>query len=188
MHRKRTIVLCLLLILVVATVARAGEIPDAKRTKLGLYVTAAEAYERWRADPQGVKVLDVRTVEEYVFVGHATMAWNIPFAFQTHEWTQERDRLAMQPNPDFLSLVQEWAEPADTLLVMCRSGGRSAMAVNALADAGYTHVYNVIDGMEGDMVKEPDHPDFGKRTRNGWKNAGLPWTYDLEPARMRIRR
>ncbi len=45
--------------------------PDAKLTSLGLYVTAAEAYEMWKADPEKVKVLDVRMVEEYVFLGHA---------------------------------------------------------------------------------------------------------------------
>jgi hypothetical protein len=24
----------------------------------------------------------------------------------------------------------------------------------------------------------------GKRTKNGWKNSGIPWTYDLDPQRM----
>ena len=42
------------------------------------------------------------------------------------------------------------AKPDDTLMVMCRSGGRSAMAANALAKAGFKKVYNIIDGMEGD--------------------------------------
>ena len=35
----------------------------------------------WRADPEGVKILDVRTPEEWVFTGHAPMTVNIPFAF-----------------------------------------------------------------------------------------------------------
>ena len=66
----------------------------------------------------------------------------------------------------------------DTLLLTCRSGGRSALAVNALAKAGFTHVYNIIDGFEGDKVEEPGSLYAGKRLKNGWKNSGLPWTYD----------
>ena len=62
------------------------KVPDKKQTSLGLYVTAKEAYEKWKADPGKVKVLDVRTPEEYVFVGHAEMAWNIPLLFMTHQW------------------------------------------------------------------------------------------------------
>ena len=50
----------------------------AKQTVLGLYVTAKEAYEKWQADPEKVMIIDVRTPEEYLFVGHPTMAWNIP--------------------------------------------------------------------------------------------------------------
>ena len=64
---------------------------------------------------------------------------------------------------------------------MCRSGVRSAMSVNMLAQAGYQNVYNIFDGMEGDMVDDPESAYHGKRMRNGWKNAGLPWAYDLDP-------
>lgn len=53
-------------------------LPKSKQTKLGLYVTASEAYARWLADPEGIFILDCRTPEEYVFVGHAPMAVNIP--------------------------------------------------------------------------------------------------------------
>ena len=59
-------------------------IAPARQTSLGLYVTAKEAYDMWQADP-GLKILDVRTPEEYVFVGHAPMATNIPFALQTYD-------------------------------------------------------------------------------------------------------
>lgn len=38
---------------------------------------------------------------------------------------------------------------------MCRSGGRSAAAVNLLAGAGFTNVYNITDGMEGDKGGRP---------------------------------
>ena len=62
---------------------------------------------------------------------------------------------------------------------MCRSGDRSARAINMLlTDRGYTKVYSVVDGYEGDLSKA------GRRDVNGWKNAGLPWTYELDKAKV----
>lgn len=76
------------------------------------------------------------------------------------------------------------AKADDTLMVMCRSGGRSAIAVNMLAQAGFTNVHNIIDGMEGDVVEDPASVFVGQRLKNGWKNSGCPWTYKLTPDRM----
>lgn len=167
--------------------ATKAELPKGKQTTLGLYVTAAEAYDKWRAAPDSVKVLDVSTLEEYIFIGHAPMALNIPLMTQTHEWDADKGHFAMQPNPDFLTMVKAVASPADTILVMCRSGGRSAVAVNQLAEAGFEHVYNITDGMEGDTIKDSESVYFGKRLRNGWKNSGVPWTYKLEPERTLLK-
>ena len=176
----------LLLLTFLASLAAiaAERIPTAKQTKLGLYVTAQEAYQKWKADTNQVKILDVRTPEEYAFVGHAAMARNVPLIFVAYEWDAPKKFLVTKPNPDFLTRVKEAFAPDDTILVMCRSGGRSKKACDLLADAGFKRVYNIIDGMEGDEVKDPNRPDAGKRTINGWKNAGLPWTYDLDTSLM----
>ena len=163
------------------------ELPKGKQTSLGLYVTAAEAYDKWLAAPDEVKLFDVRTLEEYIYVGHAPMAWNIPLLFQTHEWNAEKGYFAFQPNPDFLSQAKEVAGPEDTIMVMCRSGGRSAMAVNMLAEAGFTNVYQITDGMEGDSIKDPLSVFQGQRLRNGWKNSGLPWTYKPDPEKIKLK-
>jgi rhodanese-related sulfurtransferase len=160
------------------------ELPAAKQTTLGLYVTANEAYEKWQAAPDKVTILDVRTPEEFLFVGHADMAWNIPVAAQVYQWDADKKQFPMRPLPDFVARVQKIAKTDATLMVMCRSVGRSAMAVNALAAAGFKHVYNITDGMEGDVVKDPDSVFLGQHLVNGWKNSGLPWTYDVDPARM----
>jgi rhodanese-related sulfurtransferase len=162
------------------------ELPEMKQTSLGLYVTAKEAYEKWQADPEKVKILDVRTPEEYIYVGHAEMAWNIPLAFQAYQWDAAKGYFAFKPNPDFMALVKEQFAPEDTLLITCRSGGRSAMAVNGLAKMGYTNVFNITDGMEGDCLNEPGSPEHGKRTLDGWKNSGAPWTYDINPDQVRL--
>ena len=173
--------------LALPSVARADEAPNLvaeKQTTLGLYFTALQAYEKWRQAPGAVKILDVRTPEEYLFIGHAEMAWNVPLAAQTFEWDAGKKQFPMRPLPDFVDRVRSIAKPEDTLLVMCRSGGRSAMAVNALAQAGFKNVYNITDGFEGDSVKDPDSVFNGQRMVNGWRNSGLPWTYKPDPARM----
>ena len=174
--RKRVIFVLLVAINVAfAMTAEAQKV----ETKLGLYVTAKEAYAMWRANPEEVKLLDVRTLVEYVFVGHPPMVFNIPAFFQTHRWDSEREMFAMEPNPDFVNQVKKWAGTGDTILVTCRSGERGAMAVNLLADAGFTNVYNIVDGMEGGVVKDPDSVFKGRRMKNGWQNSGLPWTYEI---------
>jgi rhodanese-related sulfurtransferase len=141
--------------------AQAHQLPESKRTSLGLYVTATAAYEKWKRDPGKVKIVDVRTPEEFHTVGFPEMAARIPLTRSAEE---------------FVPLVRRAAKPDDTILVMCRSGNRSAVAVEMLAKAGFKNAYTVVDGFEGDRNTDPSSPDYGKRTVNGWKNAGLPWT------------
>lgn len=140
-----------------------------------------KSYDAWKADPEKVKILDVRTVAEYVFVGHPDMAPNVPLMFATRNWDPGADRYAMEPNQQFLERVQKIAKPDDIVLITCRSGQRSALAANLLTDAGYEKAYSIVDGFEGDKVKDPDSEYNGQRKKNGWRNAGLPWTYSLDP-------
>ena len=157
------------------------DVPEGKQTRLGLYVTAREAFARWKADPERVRILDVRTPEEYLFVGHAAMAINIPIAFVKYQWNANKNEPVLEPNPDFISSAKRRFNTTDTILVTCRSGGRSAMAVNVLAEAGFKRVFNIIDGMEGDSVNDLASAYHGKRMKNGWKNSGSPWTYEVNP-------
>jgi hypothetical protein len=57
------------------------DVPKEKQTTLGLYVTAAQAYEMCKAAPDKVKVIDV----QYAFIGHPRNALNIPLAFVTYQ-------------------------------------------------------------------------------------------------------
>ena len=159
-------------------------IPVGKQTIAGLYVTAREAYDMWKSDPGKVNIIDVRTPEEYLFVGHPAMAWKIPLANQSYDWDTVKGKFPMHILPDFVSRVSKVAKPEDIIMVMCRSGGRSAMAVNLLTRAGFKRVYNIIDGVEGDTVNETGSVFQGQRLVNGWKNSGCPWTYQLTPDRM----
>jgi rhodanese-related sulfurtransferase len=167
------------------TATHAGrEIAKERQTSLELYVTAKEAYDMWQADPEGVKILDVRTPEEYVFVGRPD-GHEIP-GFLAYVWDDEKKGFPWEINPDFIEFVKKRFAPGDTILASCRSGGRSAMAINQLAAAGFTNVYNILDGMEGGRVDDPESVFNGMRLKNGWKASGLPWTYDLDPGKMEL--
>ncbi len=113
-------------------------------------------------------LIDVRTIAEYVYVGHPEMAYNIPLLF----WVErELDR---SPNPNFLDDVKSLFKPDDTLILICRSGGRSVAAYRLLSKAGFQNLYNIKSGFEGERGEN------GLRSVNGWKNSGLPYTYKLE--------
>jgi rhodanese-related sulfurtransferase len=141
----------------------------------------------WEADPDGAIILDVRSFEEYVFAGHPEMAKNVPFAFLKYERPpvdaapapREPGVLppgfSVLPNKEFLPEVKRVCGPDQKILVLCGSGGRAAKATNVLAQAGFTKVYNIVNGFEGELVVDPASPDFGKSKDNGWKAVGLPW-------------
>ena len=163
-----------------------NELPKEKQTTLGLYVTAKEAYDMWKHTSGRIKILDVRTLEEYIYIGHPPMAYNIPIFFQVYEWDNEKKQFPYKPNPDFIIQVEQIANLTDTILVTCRSGGRSAIAVNKLTEAGFINIFNITDGFEGDTVSDPESVFIGQRMKNGWKNSGLPFAYKLDPNLLRI--
>lgn len=153
---------------------------EKKHTSLGKYVNAREAYEMWKANPDKITIIDVRTPEEYVFIGHAPMAINIPLQVWNSKFDTDKKDVVLDENARFVTDIQKRYEPENTLMIMCRSGHRSAKGVEVLAKAGFKNVYNVIDGFEGDKVKDSESYFDGKRMRNGWKNSGNPWTFDLD--------
>ncbi|MFC2029979.1 hypothetical protein ACFLWA_04535 [Chloroflexota bacterium] len=99
------------------------QVPEGKLTSLGLYLTAREAYEMWKADPERFKVLDVRTFEEYVLIGHPEMAKNTPLVFPKYKWDADNRKYANEFNPDFIDHGNEVFSPDNTIGAMCRSGG-----------------------------------------------------------------
>lgn len=166
----------------------AASVPELKRTQLGLYLTSAEAYEM--ANKEKVLFLDVRTRAEVNFLGIPTVAdANIPYMEMDnmYSWDEKKGVFKLEPNSGFMTEVQQRIKQKgmDTnskIIVMCRSGDRSAKAADLLAKSGYKNVYSVVDGYEGDIAKEGDHK--GQRAVNGWRNANLPWTYSLTKEKM----
>ena len=126
-------------------------------------ITSKEAYEMVKED--STYILDVRSIAEYVFIGHPEMAYSIPLNF----WNEEKQ--SMVPNENFIEDIKAKFTQDDTLIFICRSGGRSRLAALRLVSEGYGKMFNVIHGFEG------DRDDKGYRNVNGWKISDLPYTY-----------
>jgi rhodanese-related sulfurtransferase len=164
-------------------------IPAKKQTELGLYLTAKDAYKMKTEDPK-VLLIDVRTRAEVAFLGMPQVSdANIPYMMpgEWDVWDEKKKNFKMEPNSGFLlsmeDLLKEKGSTKEAkIIILCRSGNRSANAANLLAKGGYTNVYTVVDGFEGDKAKSGDLK--GQRVVNGWKNSGLPWTYKLEKSKM----
>ena len=164
-----------------------ASVPEIKRSKLQLYLTPQDAYEIMRKDAAHTLFLDVRTRAEAMYVGMPTIADAlVPYVEHPEmmtDWDERRHMYSLMANSDFLPeaesrLKAKGLTKADRVILICRSGDRSARAADLLANAGYTQVYSITDGFEGDAAKEG--PKAGQRVVNGWKNAGLPWSYKLE--------
>lgn len=187
-------VLLLLAGLLNANAVLAGEVdpatvPAPKQTIAKQYVNAREAAAIKQSQGQSALLIDIRTQAEIAFVGEAeAVDANIPFLLANFSaWDEKNARFQLSPNANFVSKVGELVARTglnkdSTIILMCRSGDRSARASDALTKAGYTRVYSLVDGFEGDVAKEG--PTAGKRTVNGWKNAGLPWSYKLDKNKM----
>lgn len=118
-------------------------------------------HEAWALFQTGHAVIvDVRTNEERKFVGYVEETIHIPWATGT----------ALNRNPRFAKELETKVGKEKTILLLCRSGKRSAAAANVAFNAGFEHVYNIDQGFEGDL-DENDH----RGVFNGWRFHQLPW-------------
>lgn len=131
--------------------ARANE----RKFTMGLhYAGAVTPTEAWGLRTAGAaKIVDVRTMPEWQFVGHVPDAPLI-------EWPRGMEAPALAA---FLEKLRAEFEPGERLLFLCRSGVRSHHAADLATRAGFTDAYNILEGFEG---PSPD---------KGWRAAGLPW-------------
>ena len=119
-------------------------------------------------------LIDVRTKEEYDFVGFADLTsinsnrslflpWRIyPNMAMNESFTEDLSILISK------IFINHKPKNID-LLFICRSGGRSMEAALFMSDFGY-NCYNIIGGFEGAI------DSFGHRgTTSSWKAENLPW-------------
>ena len=102
----------------------------------------------------GVPVIDIRRPDEWTSTGVIDGSHLITFFDQQG-----------QANPGFFEEMSKLAGPNDEVIFLCRSGNRSGVLSEYLAEkAGYTRVYNVAGGMldwigAGNPVSEATIPE-----------------------------
>ena len=141
---------------------------------------------------QGEKILfiDVRDPVEIQFVGFTDLVdVNIPFLLvDRQKWISSKSRFAMERNEAFLegvakALAAKGLGREARIITMCRSGsGRGEPSASYLRESGYPNAYFVIHGFQGDKLTEGLLEGF--RLKNGWQNSGLPWSYEVNGAKI----
>jgi len=167
-----------------------SNLKDKKQTSLELYMTPAQAYEHMQTKGDKSLFLDVRSRPEVNFLGMPTVTdANVPYMklSEWYAWNEKKNNFKMEVNSDFAdgveaSLQNKGLTKNDTIILICRSGSRSSKAADLLTSLGYTSVYSVPEGFEGDKAKSG--PNKGQRVVNGWKNSNLPWSYSLSLNKM----
>jgi rhodanese-related sulfurtransferase len=136
----------------------------AGRERGASYAGSLSPAEAWTLFQRGDAVLvDVRTAEELKYVGRVPEAHHV--AWQTGA--------ALIKNPRFLKELEQKVPKAGNVLLLCRSGKRSAAAAETATKAGFLNVFNVREGFEGEKDESHHRGEEG-----GWRRQGLPWVQD----------
>jgi rhodanese-related sulfurtransferase len=125
------------------------------------HFTPREAHDYLQTHPEAL-LIDVRSEIEYLFVGHPVGAIHV-------SWNDGPD---WEINPHFVGEVKKLAGHGveRPVVLICRSGNRSVSAGEALLQAGFTNVFNVMHGFEGEL-DDRHH----RNSVSGWRFEGLPW-------------
>lgn len=159
-------------------------------------------------DRQKTIIIDVRTVEEYV-AGHPRKSHNIPFP-HIQSRPNRANYIGQNPKAFYDYVSAKFPDPDTPLLTLCRTGYRSVLAANILANPSawvpeyadldmprYTNVRNIWEGFVGNpkMYTDIDGDDspmdvnndgaITDADRDGWSNyQGLPYSLKLKKKRL----
>ena len=140
---------------------------DAARTARaeGLsYAGSVSPVDAWTLLEAGRAVLvDVRSIEERRFVGYVPGSLHAAWA----------TGVALTRHPGFLRELEAKVGKDDVVLLLCRSGKRSALAAAAATRIGFSAALNVREGFEGDLDALGQRGNIG-----GWRSHGLKWVQD----------
>jgi len=121
--------------------------------------------------------IDVRDPVEILLGGHPELIDAVvPVRLQSNVFNEDLLEWELKDNPDFLkymdaALTEFGKTKGDMIVLTCGSGWRSAFAAGKLYDAGYTDVWHITDGYDGE--EKP-----GLNSANAWHLQGFPWSYD----------
>ena len=128
------------------------------------YAGGLNPVDAWTLISAGRAVLvDVRTTEERKFVGHVPNSLHVAWATGT----------SMNRNPRFVKELEAKVGKDAVVVLLCRSGKRSALAAEAAAKAGFQNVFNIFEGFEGELDEQNRRGKLG-----GWRYRDLPWVQD----------
>lgn len=128
------------------------------------YAGSVAPADAWALAQAGEATLvDVRSAEERKFVGHVPGVAHVAWATGT----------SLTRNPRFVRELEAKVGKDEPVLLLCRSGKRSALAAEAAAKAGFNAVFNVREGFEGEIDERQQRGKSG-----GWRFRGLPWAQD----------
>ncbi|MGA1823065.1 MAG: rhodanese-like domain-containing protein [bacterium] len=122
-------------------------------------ITAQEAYDMVISGE--ATIIDVRTAEEFAFVGSAALeaggnpiAYLIPWLL--FEGIDDNGQRKYKNNPDFDALIEQTfdKDKEQVLIMMCASGIRSTYAAERLEMLGYPNVYEIDDALK-EMTEYP---------------------------------
>ena len=176
---------------VLAVTLTPEQVPEPKRTQDQHYLLPQEVFDLKTKEASQTLLVDIRTPAELQFVGYTPLIdGNVPYmTFDYSDWDAKNKDYKRDFNSGFTVQIESLLKKSGIvggkqarIILMCRSGDRSAKAADLLAKSGYTNVWSAIEGFEGDKAK--DGPNKGQRTVNGWKNAHLPWTYELDKTKV----
>lgn len=175
------------------SLATAAPVPTdpALQSPQALYVDALET-QAMMAKDKSIILVDVRTPEEWQFVGYTKAAQvmlpGVMFDYSQMDTKQNKPRYMPAPNPQWITQFEDkiadlGASEKSTYVIMCRSGATRAAPIAKLMDQyGYKNVYVMTDGFEGG--KNKDGALKGYRAKNGWKHSGAEWTYNIDPEKV----
>lgn len=132
------------------------------------HLSAQKAWDLIQKEPK-VAFIDVRSDMEYLFIGHPSGSVNIP-------WIEEPN---WEVNPHFVrdvrklilgGVIDSPEHHSVPVLLICRSGNRSDEAGKLLVENGFSRVYNIVQGFEGEL--DDNHQ---RGTIAGWRFDNLPW-------------
>lgn len=138
-----------------------------------MYAGDVSVEECWQAleTESSSHLVDVRTIPEWQFVGVPDLR-SVGKVVSFIEWQRYPD---MAVNEHFCSslsvrLEQLGVTADDSIFMLCRSGARSRAAAQSLTSHGFSKVFNVATGFQGDI-----DANGHRSAKNGWVFEGYPW-------------
>ena len=111
-----------------------------------LYKADINSQRAYNMQQKGALLVDIRTKREFAD-SHAKGSINIPLFYAKNGQRVVNQQFIIQMR----ELMQNKLE--QNLILICRSGSRTKLGANVLAQNGFTNVFNIKEGFQYDWIK-----------------------------------